>query len=302
MSFVHGSATVSHDTLTVAEDLARERENAPQFEPVGDAEIELRPRILVNGFPKSGLHLATLLARCVVTDAAVPTAWGGTFQLNAWSTEWLPATKVFPTLSRIVDNSFLKGHVGYSPRIEQYLFWHGVSMAFVFRDPRDVLVSQSFHVLADDDGRFTHPGKSVFRALATHEDVLLACLEGIGPYAGLFERWSLYANWLAVSWVFKLRFEDMRLRPDETARRFAAYVYERLGQANGLDVKLPEDVLDEAVGHMTRAMKRTELSPTFRKGNVGDWRDHFTPRVKTAFKLRAGDWLERLGYEDNDDW
>jgi hypothetical protein len=40
----------------------------------------------------------------------------------------------------------------------------------------------------------------------------------------------------------------------------------------------------------------------FRKGTTGQWRDEFTPYVKRLFKAEMGDWLERLGYEEDGDW
>jgi hypothetical protein len=43
-------------------------------------------------------------------------------------------------------------------------------------------------------------------------------------------------------------------------------------------------------------------SGTFRKGEPGNWREHFTPANITAFKESTGDLLARLGYETGDDW
>jgi lipopolysaccharide transport system ATP-binding protein len=39
-----------------------------------------------------------------------------------------------------------------------------------------------------------------------------------------------------------------------------------------------------------------------RKGIAGDWRNHFTPRLKRAFKERFGELLMGTGYEDDMDW
>lgn len=39
-----------------------------------------------------------------------------------------------------------------------------------------------------------------------------------------------------------------------------------------------------------------------RKGIAGDWRNHFTDRVKEAFKARFGAVLVATGYEPNHDW
>jgi hypothetical protein len=41
---------------------------------------------------------------------------------------------------------------------------------------------------------------------------------------------------------------------------------------------------------------------TFRKGLIGDWRNHFTPQHKHAFKAVAGQLLIDLGYAQDFDW
>ena len=43
-------------------------------------------------------------------------------------------------------------------------------------------------------------------------------------------------------------------------------------------------------------------SGTFRKGQPGNWRQHFSEANKALFKEQAGDLLLRLGYETDNDW
>ena len=40
----------------------------------------------------------------------------------------------------------------------------------------------------------------------------------------------------------------------------------------------------------------------YRKGVAGDWRNHFTKKIENEFKMRHGNLLVKLGYEDNLDW
>lgn len=268
----------------------------------GSREIEIRPRIYVNGFPKSGLHLAVFMANTLAHNPATDYAWASTFTETQWAAEWLPDNRIYPNLSRLQDNTWLKGHCGYKAEIEQYLFRHGVAKLFVYRDLRDVLVSQSYHVINDNDELIYHPDKDTFRKMRNQEERMMACLTGVGPYSGLFERWDLYAPWLWVPWVHKVSFEDMIQRPEETAKDFVVYVYQRMGQVHGAKFTFPEEVLNEAVSVVVDALSEREQSPTFRKGNIGDWRDEFTPKVKDEFKKRAGRWLVELGYEKDNDW
>ena len=264
------------------------------------AEVIRKPRIFLNGFPKSGLHLAVLIARSITHEAALHPAWVGCFTHNSWSTNWAPTAGVMAGLRNLRDDTWLKGHAGYLPTYEQYLYWHGVAMAFIYRDPRDVLVSQSYHVAATDDVRFFHPAKDIYKAM-DHESRLMACLCGVEEFAGLFERWELYAPWLGVPWVFPMRYEDMMLRREETVRAFLKYTWDRTTW--GLEQAYqPSEIMDAMVGAVLKNMDIKIEGGTFRKGRVGDWREEFTPKVKEEFKRRAGDWLIRLGYEENNDW
>jgi hypothetical protein len=43
-------------------------------------------------------------------------------------------------------------------------------------------------------------------------------------------------------------------------------------------------------------------SHTFRSGKTGGWREYFTDEYKALFKDVAGDLLDRLGYEKDNDW
>lgn len=264
------------------------------------AEVERAPRIFLNGFPKSGLHLAVLMARSITSEAALHPAWVGCFTHNSWSTNWAPLDTVMAGLRCLRDDTWLKGHMGYQPPVEQYLYWHGAAMGFIYRDLRDVLVSQSYHVIAEDDDKFFHLGKDIYRGM-DHESRLMACLCGVDIYAGLFDRWALYAPWLQVPWIFPLRYEDMMERREETARAFLHYVWDRTTW--GLEQpEQPEEIERQMVALIVKNMGRTEFSGTFRKGGSGGWREEFTPRVKDEFKKRAGDWLIRLGYENDNDW
>lgn len=40
----------------------------------------------------------------------------------------------------------------------------------------------------------------------------------------------------------------------------------------------------------------------FRKGTPGDWKDHFTPKVREKFKQQYADLVAKLGYDSPDNW
>jgi hypothetical protein len=196
----------------------------------------------------------------------------------------------------------MKGHAGYREDIADFLYKMGASVVFIYRDLRDVAVSMSYHVIDDDDRNFTHPDKHLYRDLPTQEERIAACIEGIGPYSGLIERWETYAPWLKLPWVHPLKYETMRADPLTASTDLMQYVYKRTGQANGVSIRLDTDTLKEAAPAMVEAMGHKDKSPTFRKGKAGGWREEFTPALKDLFKRHDNGWLVRLGYEESEDW
>lgn len=266
------------------------------------------PKYLLNGFPKSGLHLIWLMMLAISIPMPPQEhwigAWVGTFNDNSWSNEWLPLEKTLFRVSQLKNGYFLKSHCGHRPEIEQFLYYAGITHIFIYRDLRDVAVSQAFHILNEDDGLSPHPDKQAYRNLGDFSKVLRAVITGIGDWPGVIKRWEQYAPWLQVKSIYKVRFEDARHQPEQVAslilwhglNRIASTFYEQ-------EIPLKVEIHDALVKVMVKNSGVQTNSPTFRKGNVGDWQEHFTPEIKQAFKEADKDnWLIQLGYEDSEDW
>jgi len=261
-------------------------------------------RLYLNGFPKSGIHMLRNMAM-VIASVSKPYNWLSSFEHHCWSTEWVDLDKIFTTIKLLPEGFFLKGHMGYRDDLATAFYEYGWSVVFLYRDLRDVAVSQLYHILSEDDVSFVHPGKAEYRALGSHEEILLAIITGLDEYAGLVERWELYEAWRRVPWVLKLQYETMRADPRATASLLLRYVLERTMNEHGLHAVIADDDHDRAVDRMVELAGDTRLSPTFRRGRVGGWRDceYFTPRIKQAFlEAGGGDWLMRLGYENDMEW
>jgi hypothetical protein len=228
--------------------------------------------------------------------------WVGTFDRNAWSTIWdgMERTKVM--LEWMTLGSFTKGHIGYHDELVALLREHHIGMLFVFRDLRDVVVSQYYHITSMDRAQFLHPGRDDYLALEDKEAIMVAIIEGLGEWPGIFDRWELYAPWLEVHGVLPLPFEFMRLHQEEAATVLVQWAT-MLGLYQGnVKAALLPGPLKEQVDYIMQGVAQTGNSATFRKGAVGDWREEFTPRVKEAFKANDPGWLVRLGYEVDNQW
>lgn len=200
--------------------------------------------------------------------------------------------KPIAKLQHMPAPSYYKAHIGYRDEIADVLRENQITTLFIYRDLRDVAVSAAFHAISEEDERFLHPGKELFRNMDSFEDVLEAIIVGVDVYDGLFDRWELYAPWLEQrDWVSLIRFEDILSDPVPVASAILKHLTSSVGFLFD-----PEDhmLLAEAMAKQIQ----DHNTATFRKGTSGEWRKYFTPRITKLFKERAGDWLARLGYEE----
>ena len=253
------------------------------------------PRLYLNGFPKSGLHMLEQAASTFVSSVATHN-WFGT---SAWSTKVNNRDLAFRAIKAIPAGHFAKGHMAYDKEFEQYLWTLGVGVAFIYRDLRDVLVSQFHHIKKADGVDLKHPGADLFRALPSDEDIMIACIEGLDIWSGLFDRWAMYAGWLDCDWIHKIQFEKMRKREKPECARLFRYA---LKCVNYEESDFVPEGFNTVVLEMVQRMRNRKISTTFRKGKLGEWRKEFTPRVVECFKANDPGWLVELGYEEDDTW
>lgn len=199
----------------------------------------------------------------------------------------------------------------------------------VVRDPRDILVSAYFSHLSSHptEGWPELEGHRQQLRQQSREDGLIA---EMGFSASVFED---IATWdYGRAEVLELRFEDLVARPYETmleAFAFVDMVADRPATAGDyakLALHRATGFLEGRMKGRLRAIGRLERPPVevllaeihqrrfsrlaggrapgvenrdshYRKGEPGDWRNHFTPAVEQAFRERFGDLAERLGYE-----
>lgn len=262
--------------------------------------MKIGQKVYICGFPKSGLHLAELLG-FAVAGPVKPKNWLGSFDDNAWTTKWVDIDRYIQRVKEHPPGTMLKGHTGYHPMIEQAFYKNGTAVVFVYRDLRDVAVSQAYHVLSDKDSR-VHPNKALYQNMDSFENVLSAVICGVDEYPGLFERWNIYAGWLKPEWVLKITFEEMRLFPRKIAEWFIYYVYHRTADHYGLHIQLDKSDVQKRVDEAVYWITGNVETATRRKGEIGEWRKYFTPRIKREFKERGGNWIVDLGYELDNSW
>ena len=170
----------------------------------------------------------------------------------------------------------------------------GSRLLVVIRDLRDTLVSLYYSV------KFSHPpipiiaeGRARMSPMDLEEGLLFA-----------MDEWLLSIGHIQESWLASgeplIRFEDLLEHDLEILERVLLDEW-------GLPVareRLREVVLASRFEQLTGGRRRgcEDRMAHERKGVAGDWRTHFTDRVKTEFKARFGDLLVATGYEQDLAW
>ena len=272
---------------------------------------DVMPKYLVNGCPKHGLHLLAMMAEGAVnpTPDSIYTDrnWVGTFGDFSFGLRWQNMERWFFIMSRLQQGHYYRGHVGYRQDISDFLRLGRVAHVFIYRDLRDVAVSQAHHVLRKEPGRFNHIAKPMYWVLEASggfDAVLSAIIKGVGPFPGVVQLWEAYAPWLEQDWVHHVRYEDAIDDLQGTASGILEYGIDQITRNIWEDRFSVEGRLFEQTAQiMANTAARKETSPTYRHGVAGDWKEAFTSEHKALFKQqdRAG-WLVRLGYEQDNDW
>jgi len=164
---------------------------------------------------------------------------------------------------------------------------------FIFRDPRDVVVSHVFYV-TDMETRHVH--HDYYTSLPDFDSRLNVSILGRPDanieFPNISDRFTPYLGWLEQPSVLKIHFEDLINDRAATLNRIIDHFLARV------PLQAPRQVILESL----EASINPSRSPTFRSGKTGEWKKHFTEEHKKIFKNVAGDLLIRLGYEKDDNW
>ena len=251
------------------------------------------PIVFGNAMPKSGSHLLTqILHGLTVLGPFVDPGFPPVNRDEA--NRPLPEEKVFDGIYRMRPGDIRYGYIHAKEPYLSLLTQPEQATVFLYRDPRDMLVSHVFYATDLYEGHGMH---KYYEKLGSMEARLNAAIEGVSDpefaLSSVKERYDSYLGWLDQPDVFCLRFEDLILERDVALAKLLGYL-----EVRGLDLQVSRE---QAIATL-KAGIAPKKSGTFRKGQPGNWREYFTAANKARFKVVAGDLLSRLGYEDGDDW
>jgi hypothetical protein len=164
---------------------------------------------------------------------------------------------------------------------------------FIFRDPRDVVVSHVFYV-TEMESRHVH--HAYYQSLPDFDARLKVSILGQPDaeveFPNIAKRFAPYLGWLDRPEVLKIHFEDLIHARAATLTKIMDHLLSRV------PLRTPPELVLASLESSVNPAK----SPTFRSGKTGEWRKYFTGEHRKIFKDTAGDLLIRLGYEKSNDW
>jgi hypothetical protein len=252
------------------------------------------PVLLGISFPKSGTHLLDqiLLGFSKVAPFSK--------RLHSFYAEYEgdsgrkhPPEQAAAWVDSLQPGDIASAHLFARPEILENVCSPAFVPYFIFRDPRDVVVSHVFYV-TDMEARHVH--HEYYASLPDFDTRLNVSILG-RPDAGvefpdIAGRFAPYLGWLDHSDVLSLHFEDLINDRVSTLTHIMDHLLAHAPLQADRSVIL--DSLESSIN--------PKRSPTFRSGKTGEWKKHFTPGHKKLFKDVAGELLVRLGYEKDNDW
>jgi hypothetical protein len=260
------------------------------------------PVLLGISFPKSGTHLLDQIllgfnrvapfSRRLHSFYAEYEGESGRKRLAEQALAWLESLRPGDIASaHLFARDEVVKHVGAAAFIPY----------FIFRYPRDVVVSHVFYV-TDMEARHVH--HDYYQSLPDFDARLTVSILGRSEagtrpelrrrveFPDIAERFAPYLGWLYQPSVMKIPFEDLINDRAAMLMRMIDHFLVRTA------LHTPRELILESLESSINPSR----SPTFRSGKTGEWKKHFTEEHKKVFKEVAGDLLVKLGYEKNNDW
>jgi hypothetical protein len=260
----------------------------------GSHELNNSPAILGNAMPKSGSHLIIQVLQGLPEIG--PAVNPGFPPVNrSEDNRKLGYEHTLENIKRMQPGDIAYGYVHAKNPFTNLLAQSGRATIFVYRDPRDVIVSHVFYATDIHKGHGMHEYYS--ENLNSIEQRIDAAILGVQEpgyeLAPIRSKYKHYLGWLEEGNVLSLKFEDLILDRKSCFELILDYLVKR-GFSLQLDRSRAVAILEKAV--------EPQRSGTYRKAQPGNWREHFTEKNKKNFKQSTGDLLSMLGYELDNTW
>jgi hypothetical protein len=252
------------------------------------------PTLLSISFPKSGTHLLDQILLGFAKVAPFSKRLHSFYaEYEGESGRKRPPEQAFAWLNSLQPGDIASAHLFARPEAIEKVCSPGFVSYFIFRDPRDVVVSHVFYV-TDMEARHVH--HEYYASLPDFNARLNVSILGRPDasveFPDIAARFSPYLGWLDHTEILSIHFEDLINDRPAALTRIMDHLLARA------PIPAPrQEILDSLESSIN-----PKRSPTFRSGKTGEWKKHFTPEHKKIFKDVAGELLIRLGYEKDTIW
>jgi hypothetical protein len=252
------------------------------------------PPIFGNSKPKSGSHLLLQILNGLTIISPYRYVDAEPIRTIKKDGGRRTADDILADLKHIPNGVIGWGYVEASPENISFLCQPDRVNYFIYRDPRDMLVSQVFFATDMHEEHGMHTYYNSLPDFGARLNVAITGIDRDGLYmVSVKQRYESVFQWLEQKHVMCICFEDLINNRDATLNAMLDEV-----ERTGYEVPTPRE---KALSVLVDAIQ-PKKSRTFRSGKTGDWKEHFTEEHKKLFKDVAGDLLVRLDYEKNNDW
>jgi hypothetical protein len=185
-----------------------------------------------------------------------------------------------------------KMHVHGSRHNVEVLRGGGVRYVVVYRDLRDVAVSYFYYVRQTP----WHPEHPVYADLGVEEGLDVFAERTLLAYAAWVRSWRENGD---AELGLVVRYEEMHGDTAGVLTRVAGH-FELESGAGRVEEIVAAHSFQRLSGGRVRGEE--DRDSFFRRGRVGDWREHFSVRNLEVYKGLIGDSLIEFGYEKDLDW
>lgn len=244
----------------------------------------LHDKIMIIAIPKSGTHMVMALLRSLTNKSFVN-------------------QRSYVTLEQglsVLNAGILVSHAVYNQRNCEIAKQSNVRVIFISRDPRDQVVSDVYWIYKEGLPFYNEAIKRGFSALLSDLIVDGSSLRsnfkpefGITPPVGIQNFYASYLPWAKEPFVYATTFEKL------------------VGPKGGGSQEVQLNEIVNIAHHIGLSITRADAqriandlfgsAGTFRAGQIGSWKEHFSAKDKQAFK-DLGSFLVDLGYEESLDW
>ncbi len=242
--------------------------------------------LLCNSIPKSGTNLVVQIVKSFPGVRFFDTI---ILDRGIWRSNQSDQPYLINGIRKLLPRECAAAHLPYTAELADVLQQQRTLHFFIIRDPRDILISD-LHFASRI--AYWHPLYKDLNRMANDDERLYALIRGfeygngkVHPDFGV--RMRKYLGWIDEPRTCVVKFEDLvGTNPASTLERMDLYFKEHAGWAGQSDpVKTTTSVIDPG------------RSKTFRKGQIGEWREQFSEGHLHAFSEVASDLLQKFQYE-----